>query len=194
MKTKSDYFPRGLSVMNNQWYLDTCTCLWLKQTKNIKICAKFILLHVWLLVFIHIYIYPLFTSTLTFTWKESVRQSQVCVKGRGHLFFAKKNVFNKKLLFFWLLFQYTWSGILNLIKIIHVPQSITMRVTPPCVPPYVCVAYCVSLCFCLAYCLPFYNNSTIFGNFFDIKKIKWQYVACTCTIILANVNFGVFAC
>ena len=29
--------------------------------------------------------------------------------------------------------QYTWSGILTLIKIIHVPQSITMRVTPPCV-------------------------------------------------------------
>jgi len=40
MKIKSDYFPRDLSVMNNQWYLDTC--LWLKQTKNIKSCAKFI--------------------------------------------------------------------------------------------------------------------------------------------------------
>jgi len=65
-----------------------------------------------------------------------------------------------------------------------------------CVPPYFGLAYCVSPCFGLAYCVPFNNNNktTIFGNFIYIQKIKWQYVACTCTIILANVKFGVFAC
>jgi len=30
-----------------------------------------------------------------------------------------------------------------------------------------------------------------FGNFIYKKKMKWQYVACTCTIILANVKIGV---
>jgi len=38
MKIKLDYFPQGLSVMNNQLYLNTH--LWLKRTRNIKICAK----------------------------------------------------------------------------------------------------------------------------------------------------------
>jgi len=56
----------------------------------------------------------------------------LCKRGGG-IYFCKINVFNKKLLFFWLLLQHTWSGILNMIKIIHVPQSINMRVTPPCV-------------------------------------------------------------
>ena len=60
-----------------------------------------------------------------------------------------------------------------------------------CVPPYFGLAYCVPPCFGLAYCVPFNNKTTIFGNFIYIKKIKWQYVACTCTIILANVKFGV---
>jgi len=91
--------------------------------------------------------------------------------------FCKINVLN---IFFLLLLQYSWSGILNLIKIIHVPQSITMRVTHPCV-----------MCFGLAYCVPFKKKHNHFGNFICIKKIKWQYVACTCTIILANVQFGV---
>jgi len=117
-------------------------------------------------------------------------------RGEGHIV-LQKYVLNKKL-FFWLLLQYTWSGILNLIKIIHVPQSITMRVTPPCVLRAAlfrhCVAYCVSPCFGLAYCVPFNNKTTIFGNFIYIEKIKWQYAACTFTIILANVKFGVFAC
>ena len=62
-----------------------------------------------------------------------------------------------------------------------------------CVPPYFGLAYCVSQCFGLAYCVPFNNKTTIFGNFIYIEKIKWQYAACTCTIILENVKFGVFA-
>jgi len=166
-------------------------CVYVESLLNICV-----LLHVWFLVFIHIYIYPLLTKTLTFTWKESARQSQVCVKGRGHIFVFAKNVLNKKLLFFWLLLQYTWSGILHLIKIIHAPQSITMRVThlAYCVPPYFGLAYCVSPCFGLAYCVPLNNKTTIFGNFIYIEKIKWQYAACTCTIIRANAKFGVFAC
>jgi len=162
-------------------------CVYVESLLNICI-----LVHVWFLV--HIYIYPLLTKTLTFTRKKNARQSQVFVKRRGHIFFLQKNVLNKKLLFFWLLFQYTWSGILNLIKIIHAPQSITMRVTPPCVLPYFGLAYCVSPCFGLAYCVPFNNKTTVFGNFIYIEKIKWQFAACTCTIILAKVKFGVFAC
>ena len=46
-------------------------------------------------------------------------------KGEGaYICFCKKNVLNKKLLFFWFLLQYTWYGILNLIKIIHAPRTI----------------------------------------------------------------------
>ena len=60
-----------------------------------------------------------------------------------------------------------------------------------CVPPYFGLAYCVPPCFGLAYCVPFNNKTTIFGNFIYIKKIKWQYVACTCTITFAKVKFGV---
>jgi len=56
------------------------------------------------------------------------------------------------------------------------------------------LAYCVPPYFGLAYCVPFINKTTIFGNFIYIKKIKWQYVACTCTIILANIKFGLFGC
>ena len=112
---------------------------------------------------------------------ESKTAPSLCKRGGGIYFF------NKKLLLFWHLLQYTWFGILNLVKIIHVPQSIFMRVTP-CFG----LAYCVPPCFGLAYCVPFNNKTTIFGNFIYIKKIKWQYVTCTCTIILANVKFGVF--
>jgi len=99
-------------------------------------------------------------------------------KGEGGISFL-----NKKLLIFWHLIKYTWSEILNLIKIIHVPQSITMRVTPLayCVPPYFGLAYCVPPCFGLAYCVPFNNNTTIFDNFIYIKKIKWL-----CCVIMYN--------
>jgi len=87
--------------------------------------------------------------------KESARQTQVCVKGEGAFMFCKINVLNKKL--FFSDFCYNILGILNLIKIIHVPQSITMRVTPLtyCVSPYFGLAYCVPPCFGLAYCEPF---------------------------------------
>ena len=59
-----------------------------------------------------------------------------------------------------------------------------------CVPHYFCLVYCVQPCFGLAYCVSFNNKTIIFGNFIYKKKIKWQYVACTCTIIFANVKFG----
>jgi len=104
--------------------------IWCVYVGNVlNIC---ILLHIWLLVFIHINIYPFLTKTLTFTWKESARQSRLCVKGVGGIYLLQKKCFNKS---FFSIFCYnirTWSGILNLIKIIHAPQSITMKVTPPC--------------------------------------------------------------
>jgi len=46
----------------------------------------------------------------------------LCKRGGG--IYVCKKCFKQKG-FFWLLLQYTCSGILNLIKIIHVPQSIT---------------------------------------------------------------------
>jgi len=115
---------------------------------------------------------------------------------RGKAFiFCKMNVLNKKLLFFWLLSQYTWSEILNKDNYMyHNPFPWGWHPLAYCLPPYFCLVYCVPPCFGLAHCVPFNNKTTIFGNFIYIKKIKWQYVACTCTIILANVKFGVFAC
>jgi len=87
-----------------------------------------ILLLIWLLVFIHIYIYPFFIINTNIHIKgECKTVPSLCKRGGGIY------CFNKQLLLFWLLLQCTWSGILNLIKIIHVPQSITMRVTSPCV-------------------------------------------------------------
>ena len=76
----------------------------------------------------------------------------------------------------------------------HNPFPWGWRPLAYCVLPFFCLVYCVPPCFDLAYCVPCNNKTTIFGNFIYIKKIKWQYVACTCTIILANVNFGAFAC
>ena len=67
-----------------------------------------------------------------------------------------------------------------------------MRVKPPspfayCIPLYFGLAYCVQSFFSLAYCIPL-NNITpnLFWHYIYIKKIKWQYVACT--IIFANVR------
>ena len=39
-----------------------------------------------------------------------------------------------------------------------------------------------------------YRLTTIVGVSICIKKLKWRNIACTCTIILANVSFDVFAC
>ena len=77
-----------------------------------------------------------------------------------------------------------------------------MRVTPPsplayCVPLYFGIAYCVPPFFGLAYCVPFNNKkTTILGVSIYIKKLKLQYVVCTCTVILKNISFDValFAC
>ena len=73
-----------------------------------------------------------------------------------------------------------------------------MRVTLPplayCVPPYFDLAYGVLQFFGLAYCILFNNKITILGVSIFIKKIKLQYVACTCTVILDNISFDVFAC
>jgi len=75
-----------------------------------------------------------------------------------------------------------------------------MRVTPPsplayCVPLYFGIAYCVPPFFGLTYCVPFYKKThTILAVSIYIKKIKLQYIVCTCTLILENTRFDVFAC
>ena len=53
-----------------------------------------------------------------------------------------------------------------------------------CVPLYFGIAYCVPAFFGLAYCVPFNKKKTILGVSIYIKKIKLQYVVCTCTVIL----------
>ena len=64
-----------------------------------------------------------------------------------------------------------------------------------CVPPYFDLAYCVPPFFGLAYCVPFNNKkTTLLGVSIYTKKIILQYAACTCTIILKNIIFDVFAC
>ena len=64
-----------------------------------------------------------------------------------------------------------------------------------CVPLYFGIAYCVPPFFGLAYCVPFNNKkTTIFGVSIYIKKLKLQYGVCTCTVILENISFDVFAC
>ena len=149
-------------------------CICTKLTKHIYFVA-------YLVVGFHLHLHrSSFNINTNIQMKGECKTVPSLCKRGGGIFI------NKILLLFWLLLQYSWSEILNLIKIIHVPQSITMRVTllASCVPPY----------FGLAYCIPFSNTTTIFGNFIYIKKLKWQYVACTCTIILANANFCVFAC
>jgi len=62
------------------------------------------------------------------------------------------------------------------------------------VSPYFGLAYCVPpfLASCTAYRLT--TETTIFGVFIYTKWIKWQNVACTCTLFLKNVSFDVFAC
>jgi len=45
-----------------------------------------------------------------------------------------------------------------------------------------------SASFGLAYCVPFNNKNNHVWRFHLHKEIKWQYGACTCTSILANVS------
>ena len=59
----------------------------------------------------------------------------------------------------------------------------SMRVTPT--SPF-CTAYRIFLASRTAYRLT--TKTTMCGASIYINKIKWQYVACTCTIILANVS------
>ena len=102
---------------------------------------------------------------------ECKTDPSLCKRG-GRLIFANE-CFKQKVVVFLTLLQYTSSGILNLIKIIHAPQSISMRVTSPyCMPPYFCLVYCVPPCFGFAHCVSFNNKTTIFVYFIYIKKIK----------------------
>jgi len=140
----------------------------------------------------HLHLSSFNINTYIYMKGECKTVPSLCKRGGG-IYFCKINVSNKKLLFFWLLLQYTWSGILNLINIIHVPQSITMMVTSPCV---MCAALFRPCVLCTAMFWPRVLRTVLkqnnhFGNFIYIKKIKWQYVACTCTIILPHVIFGV---
>jgi len=92
--------------------------------------------------------------------------------------FCKMNVLNKKLLFFWLLSQYTWSGILNkdnTCTTIHFHEGDTPLRTA-CRPISVlCTAYRHVLASRTAYRLT--TRQLFFGNFIYIKKIKWTFVA-----------------
>ena len=40
----------------------------------------------------------------------------------------------------------------------------------------------------------FTTKTTVFAVSVYIKKIKLQYVVCTCTVIIENISFDVFAC
>jgi len=82
----------------------------------------------------HLHLSSFNINTIIHMKGECKSDPSLCKRG-GRYWFCKMNVLNKKLLFFWLLLDYTCTcyGILNLIKKIHVPQSISMRATPPCV-------------------------------------------------------------
>ena len=72
-----------------------------------------------------------------------------------------------------------------------------MRVTPPsplayCVPLYFGIAYRHFLASRTAYRLT--TKTTNLGVSIYIKKLKLQYVVCTCTVILENISFDVFGC
>jgi len=89
--------------------------------------------------------------------------------------------FKQKSCCFWLLLQYTWSGILNLIKIIHAPQSISMRVTSLCVLRAALFLPCVSayrhvLSMRTAYRL--ITKQPFWGNFIYLHKEDKMTVCC----------------
>ena len=87
------------------------------------------------------------------------------------------------------------SHLISYVIINYTHQAITYkRVTPPsplayCVPPYFGLAYCVPpfLASRTAYRLT--TKTTILGVSIYIKKLKLQYVVCTCTVILENISF-----
>jgi len=63
-----------------------------------------------------------------------------------------------------------------------------------CVPPYFGLAYCVLPFFGLAYCVLFNNKNNHFGRLHLHKEDKMTVCPCTCTIILENIGFDVYAC
>jgi len=67
---------------------------------------------------------------------------------------------------------------------------------PPCVLRTALFWPCVlrTAIFGLVYFVPFNNKTIIFGVSVYIKQIKWQYYACTWTIISANFSLYVFVC
>jgi len=74
-----------------------------------------------------------------------------------------------------------------------------MMVTPPppmriAYPPILALRTAYRYLFCLAYFVPFNNKVNNFWRFHLHKENKMKYNACTCTIILENVSFDVFAC
>jgi len=67
-------------------------------------------------------------------------------------------------------------------------------VTPPsplayCVPLYFGIAYCVPPFFASRTAYRLTTKTTILGVYIYIKKLKLQYVVCTCTVILENISF-----
>ena len=135
----------GMLVAQNIW------CVYIESLLNI--CM---FLHIWLVFFIHIYTYPLLTQTLTSTWKESARQSQV---GRGHLILQNK-CFKQKVVVF---LTFVTKNLIwnpkpdkdNTCTTINYHEGDTplRNVCRSIVPP----------CFGIEYCVPFKNKTTILG-------------------------------
>jgi len=113
-----------------------------------------------------------------------------CKRGGG--LFCKLNVLNKKLFFLTFITIYLiWNPKPdkdNTCTTIHFHEGdIPLRTA--CRPIFAfCTGYRHVLAMRTAY--RFTTKQPFFGNFIYIKKKKWQYVACTCTILFANVKFG----
>ena len=118
----------------------------------------------------HLHVFSFNINTYIHIQWEYKTVRSLCKMGGRHFFCCKITVLNKTLLLFWLLLQYTWSKIMNLLKLI--PQSFTMRVTRTaiayCVPPYFGHAYHHYIGF--AYCVPFNNKNNHVWHFHLHKK------------------------
>jgi len=128
----------GTNVVIKRLYPTMCLLLHACRSKYLVCICRKLTKHMYFLAYLvggfhsHLHLSS-FNININIHMKGECKTVPSLCKGGGGIYFCKINVLNKRLSFFWLLLQYTWSGILNLIKIIHVPQSITMRVTPPCV-------------------------------------------------------------
>ena len=107
-------------------------------------------------------------------------------------FYRRRNILITKRMYFYSVWKKQQPRISNYIVLNEGDTPLPLAY---CVPPYFGLAYRIPPFFGLAYCVPFNNKkTTILGVSIYTKKIKLQYAACTCTIILKNNIFDVFAC